>query len=411
MHPFDVAIIGGGIVGLAIAHRLLERQPELRVVVVEKEDVVGAHQSAHNSGVLHSGVYYKPGSLKAMCCRRGNVLMQAFCRDNDVPLHMSGKLIVAVHEHEIPRLHAIAERGRANGVRAELIGPERMREIEPAVQGLQALHVLDAGVLDYAAVCRALERRIVERGGLVRTGAAVQSIRSDDLVTLETTTGDVRAAHMINAAGLHSDRILRMAGGTPSARIIPFRGEFHRLRPDARRLCTTMIYPVPDPALPFLGVHLTRTITGEVECGPNALFSFAREGYDRGAFDLRDAAASLGSLRAWRLFARMWRTGLGELYRSRSMRAMTEALRRYVPDVRAADLRPARSGVRAQAVDRRGRLIDDFLLSETERAVHVCNAPSPAATAALAIADHVIDTFESRTSLASLAGGRSTPAG
>ncbi|MEO1130888.1 MAG: L-2-hydroxyglutarate oxidase [Planctomycetota bacterium] len=411
MQSFDVAIIGGGIVGLAIAHRLLERQSSLGVVVVEKEHDVAAHQSSHNSGVLHSGVYYTPGSLKATCCRRGNLLMQDFCRDNDVPLRMSGKLIVAVSQHEIPRLRAIAERGHANGVRAERIGPERMREIEPAVRGLQALHVLDAGVLDYAAVCRALERRIIERGGLVRTGTAVHAIRADDHVTLETTTGDVRASHMINAAGLHSDRILRMSGGRPSARIIPFRGEFHRLSPDARRLCATMIYPVPDPALPFLGVHLTRTITGDVECGPNALFSFAREGYDRGAFDLRDAAASLGRLRAWRLFARMWRTGLGELHRSRSMPAMTKALRQYVPEIRAADLSPARSGVRAQAVDRRGRLIDDFLLAETDRAVHLCNAPSPAATASLAIADHVIDIFEKRTSLAALTGARSTPAG
>ena len=355
-------------------------------MVLEKEDGLARHQSGRNSGVLHSGIYYRPGSLKARNCREGRKAMEEFCRAEGVPLEICGKVIVATDESELGALEQIRERGRANDVRCEIVSPERLRELEPHAAGIRALHVPEAGIVDFPRVCERLATRIREAGGEVRTSARVTAIREDgEGVVLESTAGQVRAARAVNCAGLHSDRVVRMSGARPEARIVPFRGEYYRLRESARHLCRNLIYPVPDPRFPFLGVHFTRTIGGAVECGPNAVLAFAREGYRRTRIDPRDLAESLLYPGFLRLLARHWRSALGELRRSFSKGAFVEALQRLVPEVRAEDLEPAPAGVRAQAVRPDGSLVDDFLIVEHGRIVHVCNAPSPAATASLHI--------------------------
>ncbi len=386
MEHVDVVIVGGGIVGLATAWRLLQARPGLRLVLCEKEPDFGRHQTGNNSGVLHSGIYYKPGSLKAVNCREGKAEMEAFCEEEGIPYEICGKVIVAVEERELPALEEILRRGQANGVRCERIGPERLRELEPHARGVAALHVPEAGIVDYKAVCRRLVERVREAGGELRTRSRVFSLeRRPRSVVLETASGDLEAGLVVQCAGLQSDRMAKASGVEPPARIVPFRGEYYELVPEAQHLCRNLIYPVPDPAFPFLGVHFTRMIQGGVECGPNAVLAFAREGYTRTRVDAADMIETLTWPGFHRLVARHWRTGCGEMWRSLSKRAFVRALQRLIPELRVEHVRPAPAGVRAQALRADGGMVDDFLILEDEQVVNVCNAPSPAATSSLRI--------------------------
>ena len=388
----DVAIIGGGIVGLATAYRLGERFPERRVVLLEKEPELAQHQTGHNSGVLHSGIYYKPGSLKAVNCREGKLAMQHFCGEEGIPFDVCGKVIVAVDEGELPALERIHERGQANGVQCELIDAERLHELEPHAAGIRAIHVPEAGIVDYQQVCRRLGQVVRERGGTILTAAKVTGLRmSNGRVVVESEAGEVDAGYVVNCTGLYSDRTTRLSGPAPKMKIVPFRGEYYELTKDAEHLCKNLVYPVPDPGFPFLGVHFTRSIHGGVECGPNAVLAFAREGYKMSDVNLRDLAESLTYPGFLRMAARHWKTGLGEMWRSISKRAFVKALSRLVPGIREEHLQAAPAGVRAQALDPAGYLVDDFLIYETERVVNVCNAPSPAATASLNIGRLIVD--------------------
>ncbi|MEZ6066691.1 MAG: L-2-hydroxyglutarate oxidase [Planctomycetaceae bacterium] len=392
MLSVDVAIIGGGIVGLATAWQLQNRHPRLSVAVLEKERQVAAHQSGHNSGVLHSGIYYRPGSLRATNCRAGKLAMQRFCEQESIPHEICGKVIVAVDEQELPRLDAIAERGVANGVRCERIGPERLRELEPHVTGLAALHVPEAGIVDYPAVCERLAARIIERGGQVLlNGASSASTGASTNWSCKAGRGDIRCRYLVTCGGLQADRVTRLCGIEPEAKIVPFRGEYFELSAQSQHLCRNLIYPVPDPGFPFLGVHFTRMIGGGVECGPNAVLAFSREGYSKLAINLGDLAESLSYGGFRKLAANYWRTGAGEMWRSLCKRAFVRALQRLVPDIQSRDLTAAPSGVRAQAVGRDGKLLDDFLIQSSPRVINVCNAPSPAATASLNIGSLIVD--------------------
>ena len=387
-----ILVVGGGIVGLATAHAVQDRRQGEEVVVLEKEDGVGRHQTGHNSGVLHSGIYYKPGSLKAQNCRRGKELMEAFCAREKVPFERCGKVVVAVDASEVPRLEAIGERARANGIACDLVSAERLRELEPAAAGIRALHVPGTGIVDYVAVCERLAQRIAERGARIVTGARVLRVETrGSEVAVRTSSGDFTGAAAVNCAGLHSDRILQRSGGERPARIVPFRGEYFELAPEARGLVKNLIYPVPDPSFPFLGVHFTRSIHGGVECGPNAVLAFAREGYTKSkvnAADLWDVVSYPGF---WRLAAKHGRTGTLEMWRSFSKSAFVRALQRLVPAIRSEHLAPAPAGVRAQALAPDGALVDDFLIRTEGRVVHVLNAPSPAATSSLAIGEAIAE--------------------
>jgi L-2-hydroxyglutarate oxidase len=393
----DLIVIGGGIVGLATADRFLERMPGRSVLLVEKEQELAAHQTGRNSGVLHSGIYYKPGSLKAVNCREGKRAMEQFCRDESVPFEICGKVIVATDESELPRLAEIFARGQANGVRCEKIGPERLHELEPHAAGIAAIHVPEAGIVNYATVCERLAARIRRAGGEIKLGARVTGFRSTaEEIAVETTAGSFVARQAVNCAGLHCDRVARLSGAHPDVRIVPFRGEYFKVRSEAEHLCRTLIYPVPDPAFPFLGVHFTKMIDGGVECGPNAVLAFSREGYTKLRVNLRDLAGSLSYPGFLRLAAKYWRTGAGEIWRSVSKRAFVHALSRLVPEIRAEHLDPAPAGVRAQALARDGSMVDDFLIDEGPRIVNVLNAPSPAATSSLRIGGLIVDRLAPR---------------
>ncbi|MGN6136264.1 MAG: L-2-hydroxyglutarate oxidase [Aureliella sp.] len=382
----DFAVIGGGIVGLATAWQLHGRFPEARICLLEKETQVAQHQSGRNSGVLHSGIYYKPGSLKATTCRAGKALMEEFCRAEGIAYELCGKLIVALDAQEAERLQAIYQRGLANGVRCEVIDSQQIREIEPHAAGIAAIAVPEAGIVDYPAVCKRLADKLAAAGHRVLLGSEVRSIRpSSHDVEITTAQHRVTAARAITCGGLYSDRLVRLSGMQPPAKIVPFRGEYYQLRHDRRELCRNLIYPVPDPNFPFLGVHFTRMIDGSVECGPNAVLALAREGYSWRHVRVGDLAESLSYAGFVKLAGRYWRTGLGEIHRSLSKAAFVKALARLVPELRGHDLRPCRAGVRAQAVGPDGALVDDFLWVSGERILHVCNAPSPAATASLEI--------------------------
>ena len=392
MPTSDLIIIGGGIVGLATAYRFQQRFPERSLRLLEKEQELATLQTGRNSGVLHSGIYYKPGSLKAKNCREGKLAMQQFCDAEGIPYELCGKVIVATDEQELPRLADIYERGQANGVRCELIGPERLRELEPHASGLQAIHVPEAGIVDYRQVSLRLAERVREHGGEITLGARVTGfdLNGSDTV-VRTTAGDFFASRVVNCAGLHSDRVARLSGEKPPVWIIPFRGEYFDVRPEAHHLVRTMIYPVPDPAFPFLGVHFTRSIHGGVECGPNAVLAFAREGYFKTTLNPRDLVESLTYPGFLRLAARYWRMGVAEMWRSASKKAFVRALQRLVPEIRPEYLEPAPAGVRAQALARDGSLVDDFLIEEHQGVVNVLNAPSPAATSALNIGQAIVD--------------------
>ena len=397
MTHVDLVIAGGGIVGLATAYRFLERYPDRRVVILEKEHDVAEHQTGHNSGVLHSGIYYKPGSLKAQNCRAGKLAMETFCKEHGIAFERCGKVIVAVDETEFPALERIYDRGQASGVQCEMIGAERLGELEPHAAGLRAIHVPEAGIVDYREVCRKLAELISQRGAEIRFGHQVCAIRQSDRdVVVETTGGEVAGDLLVNCTGLHCDRVTRMGGVRPEAKIVPFRGEYYELTSEATHLCRNLIYPTPDPKFPFLGVHFTRMIHGGVECGPNAVLAFAREGYRKRDINLRDLCESLTYMGFLRMASRHWRTGMGEMWRSFSKQAFVKALSRLLPAIRAEHLVAAPAGVRAQALSPDGTLVDDFLVQPNARIVNVGNAPSPAATASLNVGSLVVDRLVER---------------
>jgi len=391
---YNVIIVGGGIVGLAVGLEITQRFPRLRLLLLEKEHRVGRHQSGHNSGVIHSGVYYKPGSLKAKLCVTGAAAMVEFCREHGIPHQVCGKVIVATHEEEFPRLEELRRRGEANGLTGlQSIGPEELREIEPNASGLRALVVPATGITDYAAVCDKYAEIITARGETILTSTEVTGIkRHGDEITVETSRGAFSGKSLINCAGLFSDRISRMAGDDPQVMIVPFRGEYYDLIPERSSLVRSLIYPVPDPRFPFLGVHFTRRISGSVDAGPNAVLAFRREGYKRTDFNLRDLGSSLIFPGFWRMAAKNWRSGLDEFHRSFSKPAFVRALQRLVPEVGDEDLVPGGSGVRAQALTREGALVDDFQFVPSGRMLHVLNVPSPAATASLLIGRTIVST-------------------
>jgi L-2-hydroxyglutarate oxidase LhgO len=385
----DVAVIGGGIVGLATAYRLLQACPGLILAVLEKEREPATHQSGHNSGVIHAGIYYAPGSAKARLCREGKAELERFAAEHGIPFEHCGKLVVALDQSELPRLQALRERGVANGVDGlEEIGPERMREIEPHAAGIRALWSPKTGIVDFRRVALAYASEVRRLGAAIHTSCEVTGVRGvgDELV-LATRSGEVAARHLISCAGLHSDRVAAMtgAGGPGTPRIIPFRGDYYTLVPEARPLVRGLVYPVPDPRFPFLGVHLTRRIDGEVWAGPNAVLAFAREGYGRLDVDVRELASVLAYPGFRKLARKYLRTGLMEMWRDFSKRASLAEVRRYLPALRGDQMVFGPSGVRAQALGPDGTLVDDFDLGGSGRVLHVRNAPSPAATSSLAI--------------------------
>jgi (S)-2-hydroxyglutarate dehydrogenase len=409
----DVTLIGAGIVGLATAYALTRAAPGIRLTVLEKEAGPARHQTGHNSGVIHSGIYYRPGSLKARYALAGSAETPKFCAEHGIPYEITGKLIVATEHAELPRLHALAQRGREHGLTIRELGPAQIAEAEPAVAGLAAIRVASTGVCDFTAVAGALARLVTDAGGQIRYGQRVVAISRDGedrgggsggdgsggaaggggaggLVEVRTAgagadRATLRTKVLVNCAGLHSDRVARLAGHDPGMRIVPFRGEYYELTPARRDLVRGLVYPVPDPDFPFLGVHLTRDIHGGVHLGPNAVPATAREGYRRRTVRLRDLAGTAAFPGTWRILRRHWRQEAGEIRRSLSRRAFTADARRLLPALDPADLLPAPAGVRAQAVLRDGTLVDDFLFGGSGPFVHVLNAPSPAATAALPI--------------------------
>ena len=383
---YDLAVIGGGIVGLATARALLQRS-RASLVLLEAEDRLAVHQTGHNSGVIHSGLYYRPGSLKARNCTAGRKALYRFCEEHGIPHERCGKIVVATSEEEVQRL--MEARGQANGLQGlKRLTAAGLREHEPHVSGVAGLHVPETGIVDFKRVALTMADHIGERGGRIRTGARVVRIRRRASgFLLETASGDVEARYLINCAGLQADRIARLSGLRPALRIVPFRGEYSQLSERSRNLVRNLIYPVPDPRFPFLGVHFTRRIDGRVEAGPNAVLALKREGYARWSVSARDTFSSFAYRGFYRMGLRYWKAALSELYRSLDRRAFVRSLRRLIPALRPEDIEPATPGVRAQAVTPDGRLLDDFAIEQGEGMLHVLNAPSPAATASLSIGD------------------------
>jgi L-2-hydroxyglutarate oxidase len=389
----DVVVIGGGIVGLATALAVLRRRQELSVVVLEKERAVASHQTGHNSGVIHTGLYYKPGSLKARTCARGRALLERFCHEHDVRVDRCGKVVVATHANQVPRLEELERRGQANGVSGlRRLAMGELREREPYAAGVQALLVPETAIVDYREVAAAYTRELARRGCSVRMEAAASTIqRRGSAILVASTAGDVQARVLVACAGLASDRVARMAGLPLDVAIVPFRGEYWMLAPHSAHLVKHLIYPVPDPAFPFLGVHFTRRIGGGIEAGPNAVLAWKREGYERTSFEITDAWEIVRWPGFWRMARKHWRAALQEQTRSWSAAAFARTCAALVPELTERDLIPGGAGVRAQAVARDGTLLDDFAIVQAERMVHVVNAPSPAATASLAIGEHVAE--------------------
>jgi (S)-2-hydroxyglutarate dehydrogenase len=391
-HTHDLLIIGGGIVGLASAMTLATRH-RLSVCVLEAEDRIASHQTGNNSGVIHSGLYYKPGSLKAGLCAQGRTALYRFCAEQGIRHERCGKLVVATEESELPRLEELERRGRANGLAGlRRLNADELRQREPHVRGIAGLLVEETGIVDYVEVAEAYARILREHDGRILTGHRVHAVRSsDNEIVAETSQGPIKGRYLLNCAGLQSDRVARLCGVSPDVQIVPFRGEYYKLSPQAARLVRHLIYPVPDPRFPFLGVHFTRMARGGVEAGPNAVLALARHGYSRWSLSVADTWEIARFPGFWRMAAKYWRTGLGESYRSFSKRAFLKALRRLIPDLALADLLPGGAGVRAQALERSGALVDDFRIETGQRMIHVLNAPSPAATGSLSIGAYIAD--------------------
>lgn len=388
---FDVVIVGGGIVGLATARALLLRQPGIKLAVLEKEIQLARHQTGHNSGVVHSGLYYRPGSSKARLCISGRDRLYQFCEDRRIPHARCGKVVVASHEQQLPALAQLEARGLANGLEGLCrIDAAELRNFEPHLNGVAGLHVPETGVVDFVAVAEAMAREIRLAGGQILTGCRLQAVRpAATCINLTTSTGPFSCCGLVNCAGLYSDRICRLSGRNPGVRIVPFRGEYFHLLPSGAEKVRKLIYPVPDPSLPFLGVHFTRGIDGKVEAGPNAVLAFKREGYQKTDISVADCWETLAFPGFWRLAGRMWKVGLAEYRRSFSRKVFLRDLQQLLPELTDADLGAYGSGVRAQAIDRQGNLLDDFAIVSGGGMVHVLNAPSPAATASLAIGEEI----------------------
>jgi L-2-hydroxyglutarate oxidase len=394
MEKFDCVVIGGGIVGLSVAWTLLEKRPGTRIAVLEKEDDWARHQTGRNSGVVHSGIYYKPGSLKAKLCLEGNRRLVGFCEQYGIRYEPCGKVIVATTASELPLMENLYQRGIANGLVARKMSASEVNELEPHVSCIAGIHVPSTGIVDFVGVCRRLAQLVSAQGGELRLGTKVQGFRVDgNGGILETSKDSLAASWIVNCAGLHSDRVAQLAGAEPGARIVPFRGEYYELKPERRSLVRDLIYPVPDPNFPFLGVHFTRMIDGSVHAGPNAVLSMKREGYHRTSFDLRDFIDTMTYGGFWRLAAKHAKSGLEEMHRSFSKKAFVRSLQKLIPEIREDDLVPGAAGVRAQALRPDGGLVDDFLIVHSPSAIHVCNAPSPAATACLEIARVIVENI------------------
>lgn len=385
---YDIVVIGGGIVGLASAYNLLKDRPDLKVAVLEKESTLAAHQTGHNSGVIHSGLYYKPGSLKATNCITGYNMLLDFCKENNIPFDLCGKLVVATEEWELPLLDNLYKRGLENGLtEIKYVEAKDIQQYEPHLEGgLKALHVPYTGIIDYTEVCLKMAEWVEKWGGKVFTNAKAEDIEEfSNFMVIKTNSSNFETKMIVNCAGLYCDKVAQMAGEKVDTRIIPFRGEYYMLKPEKRYLVKNLIYPVPDPNFPFLGVHFTRMIDGGVEAGPNAVFAFKREGYHKTDVDFTEMFESLTWPGFQKVATKYWKTGIGEFYRSFSKTAFTNALRKFIPQIQEDDLIPAEAGVRAQACDREGGLLDDFKIIEKPRAIHILNAPSPAATSSLSI--------------------------
>lgn len=388
---YDIIVIGGGIVGLATALKIKEKQPQLKLAVIEKENQLSAHQTGHNSGVIHSGIYYKPGSLKALNCIRGYNMLLEFCNQYSVPYELCGKIIVATSPEEVPQLEKIIERGQQNGLTGlQRLSVEEMKEYEPHVHGVDAVFVPQTGIINYRAVAQKYAELIREKEGLIMLGEKVTDIQEEKSTSTIITSHNRYNAHLVvNCAGLYSDKIARLTRKKLDLRIIPFRGEYYEIVQERQYLVRNLIYPVPDPNFPFLGVHFTRMIQGGVEAGPNAVLALQREGYTKSNINVPELLEILTWPGFQKVALKYWKTGLGEMYRSFSKPAFTKALQKLIPEIREEDLVPAEAGVRAQACDRKGGLLDDFLILEDDHAVHVCNAPSPAATSSLSVGETV----------------------
>jgi (S)-2-hydroxyglutarate dehydrogenase len=396
---YDLTIIGGGIVGLATALKVLRAHPRTKLLVLEKEPQLARHQTGNNSGVIHSGLYYRPGSLKARSCVTGRKALIEFCNENGVPYELCGKVVVATSQEELPRLDELHRRGVANGLQGlEIIGAERLKELEPHAIGIKGLHVPETGIIDYTKVAEAYAARIRTAGGDIRLSQRVLGIiEGRQEIVLQTSGGDYRTNCLINCCGLHSDVVAKMmktrdqAGNGNDHRIIPFRGEYYKIAPERQFLVRNLIYPVPDPTFPFLGVHFTRMAKGGVEAGPNAVLALAREGYRHTQINPGDLWKTVSFKGFWAMTGKYWQTGFGELYRSLNKSAFVRALQKLLPEIRESDLVPGGAGVRAQAVSASGALVDDFVIKESRNAIHVLNAPSPGATASLAIGQAITD--------------------
>ena len=387
MQNHSVVIIGAGIVGLATAYQLIQKNPALKITILEKEEGIAKHQTGHNSGVIHSGVYYKPGSLKAQNCRRGYDLLLDFCQQNDVAYELCGKVIVATQNAELPQLDMIFERGQANGLKKiKKISGDELHEIEPHVAGIAAIKVPEAGIINYTKVSQKLADLLTRAGAEIKLNQQVTNIMAaGKTIYVDTYDQEYTADLVINCAGLYSDKVAQMTNQNLNVRIVPFRGEYFELKPEKHYLVNDLIYPVPDPNFPFLGVHFTRMIEGGIEAGPNAVLAFQREGYSKADINLEELSETLRWPGFQKVAAKYWRTGLGEMYRSFSKSAFTKALQKLMPEIQESDLVPGGAGVRAQACDKEGGLLDDFMILESPGVINVCNAPSPAATSSLSI--------------------------
>jgi len=399
---YDLTIIGGGILGLATALKITAAHANIKLLLLEKEAELARHQTGNNSGVIHSGLYYRPGSLKARLCVSGRKELMAFCDDHAVPYEICGKVVVATSQVELPRLVELQRRGEANGLTGlEIIGPQRLKEIEPHATGIKGLFVPETGIVDYRKVAAAYADKVRDANGDIRLSQRVVGIldRGEEIV-LQTSGGDYRTKYLINCGGLQSDIVAQMMGGASKQhneeehRIIPFRGEYYKIAPERQHLVKNLIYPVPDPTFPFLGVHFTRMARGGVEAGPNAVFAYAREGYRHSDINLGDLWRTLSFKGFWAITGKYWQTGFGELYRSLSKKAFVRALQKLLPEIQESDLVPGGAGVRAQAVSASGALVDDFIIKDSRNAIHVLNAPSPGATASLAIGQQICQMAE-----------------